>query len=153
MRTGTDKTTHLELYPCDELCFPRQREDIHRRRVFKCTRFGMSPDEWLPDSADPYPYSAHMGIPTDQSSGDAELRKKHPREPHCDGCPGGWYETPFVYSLLDYEPLRSEGNFQQCLELEEADSPLIRRWVRLLQIERLRQSAHEMKQWSSANKS
>ncbi len=111
----------------------------------------MSQGEWI-DEPESHP-NTYLGIIQNPASDDPNMQRPYPMESHCDGCPGGWYRCAFVASLMPYMPWRSDGQFQQCLELERTDSRLILEWVRVLQGEQLRHSAHEAEQWSRANKS
>ncbi len=132
-------------------CFPKGKEDADKRKVWRCTLPVVGGAEvirkcdWPEDGE--YP-PVHMGKLPDPNSEDVEEQKENPYEGHDQGCPGGWYRCAFTDSLRAFEPLQSEGGYQGCYELEQADSRLIHEWVRLLQIEQSRQAAYEQEQWS-----
>lgn len=49
-----------------------------------------------------------------------------PSEPACDGCPGGWYRSRFVESLLRYRRRSADGGARVAnLMLERCDDDLI----------------------------
>lgn len=73
----------------------------------------------------------------DHDCGDVAERPAVPR-PHEDvannGCPGGWYRTPFIDSILRYrrEPLEGGARVENLL-LSRCDDELVLEAVRLLE--------------------
>lgn len=65
-----------------------------------------------------------------------------PKEDHGDGCPGAWYRSRFVRSLLRYERTSADGVLSENLNLTRCDDPLVLEAVQALEIERANSRAH-----------
>jgi hypothetical protein len=75
--------------------------------------------------------NVHMGAPRDYDQEGKDPNWAAPNEPAAAGCPGAWYRTAFVRSLLRYYR-RSDGNGGRVENPELADckDPLIREAIR-----------------------
>jgi len=81
-----------------------------------CTRVDLPPVKWDVDVGQ---VRAYMGRSFDPDNPVFEVvapdgrrlpvDPDHPPEEPADGCPGGWYRTPYVESVLVYLRTRSEG--------------------------------------------
>jgi hypothetical protein len=70
----------------------------------------------------------------------APMSGDYPREPSADGCPGGWYRTPFASSVLRYSRRRTDagGRVDNGL-LRDADALI---WEAVLELELEQERAH-----------
>ncbi len=68
---------------------------------------------------------------------------EEPKETHDEGCPGAWYRTRFVRSLIPYERVSSsDGVLSENIRLSRCDDPLVIDAVQYLEIERARARSH-----------
>lgn len=75
-----------------------------------------------------------MGAPRDYAGEGKDPHWAAPLEPREAGCPGAWYRTPFLASLLRYTRDRDEmGGRVANLELCATADPLVREAVRALE--------------------
>lgn len=66
-----------------------------------------------------------------------------PPEKAEDGCPGAWYRSRFVRSLIPYERTQSQhGALSENLLLSRCDDPLVLEAIQTLEIERARALSH-----------
>lgn len=87
-----------------------------RRALRGCTRVDLPPVEWDVDVGQ---VRAYMGRPFDPDDPVFDVvgpdgrrfpvDPDHPPEEPRDGCPGGWYRTPYVDSVLVYLRTRAEN--------------------------------------------
>lgn len=68
-----------------------------------------------------------MGLPRNSED-------EHPPEPFTEGCPGAWYRSPFLQSLIRY--MRQENRSNPLLD--RCDDPLVHAAI----VEYERQCAH-----------
>lgn len=89
--------------------------------------------------------SPHMGRLPVQYGGRSDVGDDpmRPGESHEDGCPGGWYRSPFVISLLKYERHFLGDSFCENLTLTRCDDRLVLEATHRLEQERLRARSHE----------
>ena len=68
-----------------------------------------------------------------------------PPEPNDDGCPGSFYRSRFVVSLIPYERVSyGEGGLNENLRLSRCQDPLVIEAIQTLEIERGRAHAHNV---------
>jgi hypothetical protein len=66
-----------------------------------------------------------------------------PPESHEDGCPGAWYRSRFVSSLIPYErSTNGEGLYSENLHLSRCTDPLVLEAIQYLEHERARALSH-----------
>lgn len=122
----------IERFDCDVLCSQQQRgRDVEwvddRRAERGCTRIDIPPVEW-----DVAAVAIHRGgwmgrapVRETEQFG-IKISPRHPTELPTEGCPGGWYRSRFVASVLPYMRRRDDhgGRVQNHL-LDRADDDLI----------------------------
>jgi hypothetical protein len=108
-----------------------------RQAAWCCSLPGFDRRAWAPDDL----VQIHLGAPPRYDDGCDDLEPLEPIE--ADGCPGGWYRTPFVESVLRYarRPAGDGGRVPNRL-LDLCDDELV-----IEAVERL--EAHE-DQWRNA---
>lgn len=67
-----------------------------------------------------------------------------PPEAHHDGCPGAWYRSRFVTSLLPFERNVAQGVYSENVLLSRTDDPLVIESIQYLEHERARALAHQL---------
>lgn len=113
------------------------------RRKHGCTRFDLSPIPWDVD-AKSLRRGGWMGrapLPAKivELAG-IKVNAKLPFEEPEDGCPGGWYRSLFVASLLPYMRTRAEGGARNSNPLlDRCDDELVVQLVMYLEHEQERQ--------------
>ena len=69
---------------------------------------------------------------------------EEPSESHCDGCPGAWYRSRFVTSLIPYERTTdANGGYSENLRLTRCADPLVLDAIQYLEHERARALTHQ----------
>ena len=101
----------------------------------RCALPGFPRRRWHPSSGSGY----HMGrLPVYQPTPDHT-----PPETHEDGCPGAWYRSRFVLSLLKYErPWGQDGPVSENIRLTRCADNLVLDAIQALETERARAHAH-----------
>lgn len=99
------------------------------RSKLGCTRHDLEPVEWDVDIAQVCSsyHGRHPGDVQPQEPWKSfPFPADQPRENPADGCPGGWYRSPFALSLIRYLRHRDEhgGRVSNHL-LDRCDDPLI----------------------------
>lgn len=80
---------------------------------------------------------------------DGEDASEHPVERHDDGCPGAWYRSRFVASLMAYErPMSGDGVYSENLHLTRCTDPLVLDAIQYLEHERARALNHQREKMS-----
>lgn len=76
-----------------------------------------------------------MGAPPDYAGEGTDNNWARPLEdPDVMGCPGSWYRTPFIQSLLEYYRERDDqGNRVPNPKLDRCDDPLVHEAIVLLE--------------------
>lgn len=111
------------------------------RAAHHCALPDMDVSTWTGERA----YSVYMGAPEDYSrSGESRSMGNDWTMPHEDpyemGCPGAWYRSPFVLSLMRfYRDRDQQGNRIANPALDHCEDPLVHEAIVLL--ERYEESA------------
>lgn len=106
-----------------------------RRAAERCALPGFPQRRWSPSSGSGY-FMGRLPIY-------GERPDEYPPETHEDGCPGAWYRSRFVRSLIPYERTASgDGVLSENLRLSRCDDLLVLDAVQYLETERARARAH-----------
>lgn len=103
----------------------------------RCALPGFPERVWEPAT----PHGSYMGRLPIIHGPDASER---PPETHEEGCPGAWYRSRFVLSLIPYERAVSEGVYSDNVLLSRCNDPLVIEAIHYLEMERARARAHHL---------
>lgn len=135
-RVTPGKTKRVnERFDCEVICARRQEFDDAKRSDYRCTRIDLAPVPWS-ESGKRVLQGGWMGrskVDLVQLEG-RPINPKQPPEDADDGCPGGWYRSRFVASLMPYLRRRTEhGGRVDNLLLSRCTDELILQWVQHLE--------------------
>ena len=126
----SDKPTQThENYDCELLC--RGQED--QRKLHRCTRVDLPEVEW--PEGNPSMPRPHLGrnrliVIREQKmmyQGHTVKSWQYPPEDWGNGCPGGWYRTPFIASIWKYIRSRDEiGGWNDNEFLRDTNNALVK---------------------------
>lgn len=122
------RETYGECERCPRQC--REPWDRERQARMRCPVVPSARRRWEPPGRQ---LLAYMGGEADDDP--------EPVEPNDEGCPGGWYRTPFFASLIKYLRPVSNGVYSPNLLLDRCDDPLVIEAVRHFESERARHRA------------
>jgi hypothetical protein len=118
-RIADSRIDTREPYSCTRDCKTKQGDwDRARRAARGCTRPDLPRVEWSITARELYTIPTINPICTDVHMGRAPIdavevpgnnSATHPAEPASDGCPGGWYRTAYVGSVIPYLRRRTDG--------------------------------------------
>lgn len=75
---------------------------------------------------------------------------EEPVDTHHDGCPGAWYRSRFVVSLMKYERhVSGDGVYSENVLLTRCTDPLVLEAIQYLEHERARAHAHQLSKMTS----
>lgn len=122
----------LEIFQCADLCRQQGTALLDpEEQASRCCALPTASRVWSGDNWN----LVHMGAPRRYDREGKDNDWAHPDEPKEEGCPGAWYRTPFLASLLRYHRTRDDhGGRVSNPALEQCTDHLVHEAIRELEL-------------------